>query len=449
MDKYYVYGLIDPRTNSIFYIGKGKGKRMYQHEKEKEELHTNTEKLSYIKEIQKEGLEVVHEVICADLTEEAALLLERMLVYRLGRKIFGEGNLTNIVPGGRWHKEATLFLKTESIKDIEVEIEKYLELKSVLEKYPHVSKEFKGLQCPYNPLDQNLYVYNADGELINEWDIDNFIQIFGLGHALDLLNVLKDAELPIFAWNRVWSKTRYEKFVNVNEIPFQDFDLVNSSFVQKINNAIENNKDVILDCFYSTGNLHSKINLSFNPKLITIRYFYPNCNIKHFSAYLENLPDGICQTWYPNGQLKEESEHIHNIAIWRKSYFSSGNLEMVENYNVNGKLISLRSWYENGQLKYENNENGTSFSYAETGILITKKVRVNDFNNKEEDITWEFDIEGKVIKESKKYYIKGILHGYERTFYNSGELRREVDFMQGYNKRIIRNFKKSGEPSGN
>ena len=32
--KWYVYQLIDPRNNKVFYIGKGTGNRIHEHEKE-------------------------------------------------------------------------------------------------------------------------------------------------------------------------------------------------------------------------------------------------------------------------------------------------------------------------------------------------------------------------------------------------------------------------------
>jgi hypothetical protein len=32
--KYYVYCLVNPRDNKIFYIGKGKGNRVFQHAKD-------------------------------------------------------------------------------------------------------------------------------------------------------------------------------------------------------------------------------------------------------------------------------------------------------------------------------------------------------------------------------------------------------------------------------
>ena len=39
MNEFYVYELIDPRTNSVFYIGKGKGKRVFQHLNEKQKFN--------------------------------------------------------------------------------------------------------------------------------------------------------------------------------------------------------------------------------------------------------------------------------------------------------------------------------------------------------------------------------------------------------------------------
>ena len=34
LGNFYVYGLIDPRNNQLFYIGKGKDNRVFEHEKE-------------------------------------------------------------------------------------------------------------------------------------------------------------------------------------------------------------------------------------------------------------------------------------------------------------------------------------------------------------------------------------------------------------------------------
>ena len=115
MNEYYVYGLIDPRTEKPFYIGKGKGKRISQHFNEKENIHSNTGKLNLIKEIQESNHTVGQKVFAENLSEEAALLLEKILIFRLGREIFDEGVLTNIVPGGKWHKEASLFINAKDL----------------------------------------------------------------------------------------------------------------------------------------------------------------------------------------------------------------------------------------------------------------------------------------------------------------------------------------------
>ena len=86
---YYVYVYIDPRNFEEFYYGKGRGNRKYAHLKD----GSDSEKTKRIKKIRKEGLEPIIKVIAKDLTSEQALLVEKTLIWRLGR------NLTNISGG--------------------------------------------------------------------------------------------------------------------------------------------------------------------------------------------------------------------------------------------------------------------------------------------------------------------------------------------------------------
>ena len=70
---YYVYLLIDPRDNKVFYVGKGKGNRINQHLLGALDDKTNeTEKIKKIREIQNTGLEVKHSVLRHELTEKEA-----------------------------------------------------------------------------------------------------------------------------------------------------------------------------------------------------------------------------------------------------------------------------------------------------------------------------------------------------------------------------------------
>ncbi len=87
--KYYVYVYIDPRNFEDFYYGKGKGDRKYAHLNDE----GDTEKAKRIKAIQKEGLDPIIKVIAKDLTEQEAFLVEKTLIWKLGK------NLTNVSPG--------------------------------------------------------------------------------------------------------------------------------------------------------------------------------------------------------------------------------------------------------------------------------------------------------------------------------------------------------------
>lgn len=83
---YYVYALIDPRDDRIFYVGKGKGDRVYQHARHAQKVGSESRaelKLGRIQEIHAEALDVRVELIRRGLSEETAFELEAALMDTL------------------------------------------------------------------------------------------------------------------------------------------------------------------------------------------------------------------------------------------------------------------------------------------------------------------------------------------------------------------------------
>lgn len=94
---YYVYGLIDPRTDLPFYIGKGKDNRYEHHFRETLENTENIHKHYKIQYLQNNGYEISVIKFYENLCENEAYLLEEELIRKYGRyKIDQNGILTNI-----------------------------------------------------------------------------------------------------------------------------------------------------------------------------------------------------------------------------------------------------------------------------------------------------------------------------------------------------------------
>lgn len=97
---YYVYALVDPRTDKIFYIGKGSGNRIFDHCNDAISEDDESLKLNLIREIIAEGFKVKHYILRHKLSEKESLIVESVLIDFLTYPEFNnESLLTNIASG--------------------------------------------------------------------------------------------------------------------------------------------------------------------------------------------------------------------------------------------------------------------------------------------------------------------------------------------------------------
>ena len=98
LNGYYVYALIDPRNDKVFYIGKGIGNRVFSHEIESgKSPESEKKKLQKIREIEANGYSVKRLIVNWGLSESEAFVAEATLINILNR--MSDIQLTNEVSG--------------------------------------------------------------------------------------------------------------------------------------------------------------------------------------------------------------------------------------------------------------------------------------------------------------------------------------------------------------
>lgn len=117
--QYYVYCLVDPRDDKIFYIGKGKGNRVFQHALDALNESLDSDKLETIRDIIKAKLSVRYYIIRHGLTEETAKLVESVLIDVFTYSQFNiESVLTNIQAGyHQWDKGVKTISEIKTLYD--------------------------------------------------------------------------------------------------------------------------------------------------------------------------------------------------------------------------------------------------------------------------------------------------------------------------------------------
>ncbi|MDH6355092.1 hypothetical protein M2132_001429 [Dysgonomonas sp. PH5-45] len=103
---YYVYILVDPRDNKIFYVGKGKDNRVFAHIACSLNEELESDKLNIIREITLCGKTVKHFIVRHGLNENEAFLVESVLIDFLSYSdFFSVCTISNIQAGHhQWFK---------------------------------------------------------------------------------------------------------------------------------------------------------------------------------------------------------------------------------------------------------------------------------------------------------------------------------------------------------
>ncbi len=117
----YVYALVDPRTDKIFYIGKGCKNRVFDHCNVAINEDYESLKLNLIREIIAEGLKVKHYILRHKLSESEALMVESVMIDFLTYPDFNkESLLTNIVSGHhQWDRGIKTVEEIETVYNCE------------------------------------------------------------------------------------------------------------------------------------------------------------------------------------------------------------------------------------------------------------------------------------------------------------------------------------------
>ena len=112
LNGFYVYALIDPRNDRVFYIGKGTGDRVFSHESESvRSQRSEKEKLRKIREIEASGQSVKRVIVNWGMSESEAFAAEASLINLMS--FLSADALTNAVAGHHVHEAL-------SVEDFEI-----------------------------------------------------------------------------------------------------------------------------------------------------------------------------------------------------------------------------------------------------------------------------------------------------------------------------------------
>lgn len=215
-------------------------------------------------------------------------------------------------------------------------------------------------------------------------------------HKLKAYNNLKVVDVPIISISAL---------VDVNDREF-DLELLDQ-------HLLPSHLEYVLEEFWDLTFINSYLDdVLLNPACSLHAYvkngvyetFYDNGQIKERNSFKNNKAIGTSFTWHENGQLAREDQHseVNNTFT---QWYASGQIESSIERNDEG-WITQRQFYVSGQLKLEQK------TFSNKSFDIEHEIREY----------WE---NGKLKKES----VRNSDENRERYWYELGIMEREIHFV--------------------
>ncbi|MCF8218028.1 MAG: hypothetical protein K9J21_03480 [Bacteroidales bacterium] len=188
------------------------------------------------------------------------------------------------------------------------------------------------------------------------------------------------------------------------------------------------------------------------------KLYYGNGNVSSEGIMIDGEPNGYWKTYYKDGTLKSEGnrKNFKLDSTW-KFYDQQGNLSMIINYEQ-GLKNGLRVTYSEDEIKTEHFKDGVKDGWSKVFFPdSTLKREVKYVDGKKDGFEKEYDREGNIV--TLKKYDQGFLVSREfinrrdkqgrkqgpwKTFYNNGNLKTSVTYLNGKKNGIYKKYNKNG-----
>ena len=192
-----------------------------------------------------------------------------------------------------------------------------------------------------------------------------------------------------------------------------------------------------------------------------VKYTYPNGVVSSEGNMVKGKPDGYWRTYYPDGGLKTEGNRLnYQLDSTWFFYREDSTKERMITYRADVKHGKEVIYNQFGRVKEEwENSNGIKTGkvryYYESGELWKE---IEFVNNKEEGKGLEFETDGRII--SLLLYKNGFVYNHERInrfndqqkrtgiwrmLYEDGSLKEEGNYTNGLKNGVFKYFDRKGK----